>query len=153
MWAFQQFPDQWRRAIENPAIWATGADEIIRYVSPVISFVRTATCDVVVSGCQIKEGEKVLMLYQSANRDEEVFANADVLDLGRAPNPHVAFGVGPHVCLGMNLARLEVRVHFEELCRRFPDMHVPDGVRPVFGDSTLVHSIESLRVVYSPEGP
>ena len=152
MWAFQRFPDQWQRAVEDPSIWATGADEIIRYVSPVISFVRTATCDVVVSGCEIKEGEKVLMLYQSANRDEDVFDHPDVLDLGRAPNPHVAFGVGPHVCLGMNLARLEVRVLFEELCRRFPDMRVPEGVRPAFGDSTLVHSIESLPVTYSPEG-
>ena len=64
----------------------------------------------------------------------------------------MAFGVGPHVCLGMNLARLEVRVLFEELCRRFPDMRVPEGVRPAFGDSTLVHSIESLPVTYSPEG-
>ena len=151
MWAFHEFPDQWQRLVDDPSILATGADELIRYVSPVISFVRTATCDAVVNGQEIRKGERVLMLYQSANRDEKAFEAADQLDLGRAPNPHVAFGVGPHVCLGMNLARLEVRVLFEELARRFPDMVVADGVRPVWGDSTLVHSIESLPVVFTPE--
>jgi cytochrome P450 family 142 subfamily A polypeptide 1 len=137
--------------VADPALLATGADEIVRYVSPVISFVRTATCDTELGGQMIAEGEKVLLLYQSANRDAAVFDDPDVLRLERSPNPHLAFGVGPHVCMGINLARLEVRVLFEELVRRFPDMDVAPGTVPTYGDSTLVHAIESLPVTFTPE--
>lgn len=69
----------------------------------------------------------------------------------RSPNPHTAFGVGPHVCMGINLARLEIRVLFEELIRRFPDMHVPPGFEPLYVEHALVHAIEEMRVDYTPE--
>ncbi len=151
MWAFNQFPDQWQRLRDHPESFETMADEITRFVSPVISFSRTATQDTVLAGQQIAEGEQVLMLYQSANRDEDVFAEPDVLRVDRSPNPHLGFGVGPHVCMGINLARLEIRVIFEELTRRFPSMVVAPGVAPVYAEHALVHAVESLPVEFTPE--
>ncbi len=151
MWALNRFPDQWQRLRESPDDFATMADEICRFVSPVISFARTATQDTELHGQQIVEGEKVLMLYQSANRDEDVFSDPDTLHVDRSPNPHLAFGIGTHVCLGMNLARLEIRVLFEELITRYPDMIVPPGVTPTFGEHALVHAIDSLPVEYTPQ--
>jgi len=76
---------------------------------------------------------------------------ADTLRLDRSPNPQIAFGVGPHVCMGINLARLEIRVLFEELVRRFPDMHVAPGFEPVYVEHALVHALDALPVVYTPE--
>jgi len=152
MWALNRFPDQWERLRAAPDFFATMADEVCRFVSPVISFARTATQDTEVHGQQIAAGEKVLLLYQSANRDEDVFDDPDSLRVDRSPNPHLAFGVGPHVCMGLNLARLEIRVLFEELTRRFPDMVVAPGVRPVYGEHALVHAIESLPVEFRPAG-
>jgi cytochrome P450 len=151
MWGLNRFPDQWQRLRDNPDSFSTMADEVCRYVSPVISFARTATEDTVLHGQEIAEGEKVLMLYQSANRDEDVFSDPDTLQVDRSPNPHLAFGVGPHVCMGINLARLEIRVLFEELTRRFPDMVVSPGVTPTYGEHALVHAIESLPVEFTPE--
>ncbi len=150
MWALNQFPDQWRRLCEDRALFTTMADEIIRYVSPIISFARTTTQPVVLHDEQLDADEKVLLLYQSANRDEDVFEEPDVLRLDRSPNPHLAFGIGPHVCLGANLARLEVRVVFEELTRRFPEMAVSASGPPRYNEHSLVHSIEALPVEYEP---
>jgi len=151
MAAFQRFPDQWARLVAEPELFATMADEIVRYVSPVISFVRTATEDTELRGQRIAEGERVLLLYQSANRDEDVFEDPDSLRLDRSPNPQIAFGVGPHVCMGINLARLEIRVLFEELVRRFPDMHVAPGFTPTYVEHALVHALDTLPVVFTPE--
>ena len=150
MWALRQFPDQWGRLAEDPGVLPTMADEICRFVSPVISFARTTTEATELGGQQIAEGEKVLLLYQSANRDEDVFIDPGELHLDRKPNPHLAFGVGPHVCMGINLARLEIRVLFEELVRRFPDMAVAPGATARYGEHALVHAIESLPVEYTP---
>ena len=128
--AFSQFPEQKQRVIDDPSLWDTAVDEIIRFVSPVLSFSRTVTQDHTYKGVDFKAGQKVFMLYQSANRDEDVFEAPDELRVDRNPNPHVAFGIGTHYCLGANLARAEVRVVFEELFRRLGDIHVPDGHRP-----------------------
>jgi cytochrome P450 len=152
MWALNQFPEAWHSLCTRPELFDTVADEIARFVSPVISFSRTATTDTELGGQGIAEGEKVLMLYQSANRDGDVFEQPDELRLDRNPNPHLAFGVGPHVCMGINLARLEIRVIFEELTRRFPGMAVAPGVTPVYGEHALVHAIESLPVVLDGAG-
>ena len=116
-----------------------------------ISFCRTATEDTEFHGEQ-SQGEKVLLLYQSANRDAEVFEDPDALEVDRTPNPHLAFGIGPHVCMGINLARFEIRVLFEELVRRFGDMTVAPGASPIYVEHALVHAIESLPVVY-PASP
>jgi cholest-4-en-3-one 26-monooxygenase len=151
MAAFQRFPGEWKRLVAEPDLFATMPDEICRYVSPVISFMRTATTDTELHGQTIRRGERVLMLYQSANRDEAVFDDPDMLRIDRKPNPHLAFGIGPHVCLGINLARLEIRVTFEEIVRRFPDMVVLPDFTPTYGGHTLVHALESLPVRFTPE--
>jgi cytochrome P450 family 142 subfamily A polypeptide 1 len=148
--AFSRFPEQKQRVIEDPSLWDTAVDEIIRYVSPVLSFSRTVTEDHTYKGVDLKAGDKVFMLYQSANRDEDVFEAPDELRVDRDPNPHLAFGIGTHYCMGANLARAEVRVVFEELFKRLGDIHVPDGARPVRGHSSLVLSLEHLPAVFTP---
>ncbi len=149
--AFSQFPEQKQRVIDDPSLWDTAVDEIIRFVSPVLTFSRTVTQDHTYKGVDLKAGDKVFMLYQSANRDEDVFEAPDELRVDRNPNPHLAFGIGTHYCMGANLARAEVRVVFEELFKRLTDIHVPPGTERQRGDSSLVLSLEHLRAVFTPE--
>jgi cytochrome P450 family 142 subfamily A polypeptide 1 len=149
--AFSRFPAEKQRVIDDPSLWDTAVDEIIRYVSPVLSFSRTVTADHTYEGVDLKAGDKVFMLYQSANRDEDVFDAPDELRVDRNPNPHLAFGVGTHFCLGANLARAEVRVVFEELFKRLGDIRVEDGATPRRGNSSLVLSLEHLPAVFTPE--
>jgi cholest-4-en-3-one 26-monooxygenase len=123
MLAFFQHPDQWQRLLDDRGLIATAPDEIVRWVSPVNLFKRTATCDTELHGQRIAEGDKVVVFYSSANRDEAVFENPDVFDIGRDPNPQIGFGGGgPHFCLGSHLARMELRVLFEALVDRMPDI-------------------------------
>jgi cytochrome P450 len=118
--ALADAPDQWRRLGEDHGLLKTAVEELLRYTSPVISFMRTATRDAELGGQSITAGEPLLLLFASADRDEEVFGpDAADLDVGRDPNPHVAFGFGNHFCLGAALARLEGRVVLEELLARF----------------------------------
>ena len=149
--ALSRFPEQKERLLQDPSLWDTAVDELIRYVSPVLSFSRTVTRDHTYKGVDLKAGDKVFMLYQSANRDEDVFDAPDELRLDRDPNPHVAFGIGTHYCLGANLARAEVRVVFEELLGRLRDIRVPEGTVPQRGASSLVLSLEHLPAVFTPE--
>lgn len=148
--AFSQFPDQRELLIEQPELIDTAVDEIIRFVSPVLSFTRTAIADHELAGKQIKAGDRVLLLYQSANRDETVFDAPDELRIDRSPNPHLAFGAGPHYCLGANLARLEVRTVFEELFTHLHDIRVAAGQGASRSASSLVLGIESLPAVFTP---
>ena len=114
--AMLDHPDQVARFhAEGEALVESLVDEVVRFTSPVIQFVRTATCDTTVRDVSIREGQMVVLWYPSANRDEEVFDNPDRLDIGRRPNPHIGFGHGPHLCLGANLARWELRSIFRAL--------------------------------------
>jgi cytochrome P450 len=129
--------DQWRRLADDPGlVWAAGADEILRWSSPVLHFRRTATRDVELGGKTIKAGDKVVVWYVSANFDEQVFEDPLRLDVGRRPNPHITFGGGgPHFCLGAHLARLEVQVMFEALAKRVADVELtgtPERMRTNF---------------------
>lgn len=118
--ALADAPDQWARIRNEPDIVKTAVEEILRFTTPVIYFMRTATKDTELGGQAIAEGEPLVLLFASADRDEEVFGvDSAKLDIGRDPNPHVAFGFGNHFCLGATLARLEGRVVLEELARRF----------------------------------
>lgn len=148
--AFSRFPGERDRLIADPSLMETAVDEIVRYVSPVMSFCRTATEDHELHGETIRAGQKVLMLYQSANRDERVFDDPDTFRIDRNPNPHLGFGIGTHFCMGANLAKAEIRVVFEELFARLPDIHVPEGTVPARGDSALVLAIQSLPAIFTP---
>jgi cytochrome P450 len=121
-----------------------------RYVSPVITMRRTATEDTEIAGQAIREDDKVVLFYPSANRDAQVFERSDEFDVTRDPNPHLAFGWGPHFCLGANLARAEIRLLFSELLARFPDIDVDGPVRRL--RSATVNSIKSMPVRFTPEG-
>nr|WP_194945741.1 cytochrome P450 [Mycolicibacterium malmesburyense]CRL67497.1 cytochrome P450 [Mycolicibacterium malmesburyense] len=113
---------------DDPTLLPSAAEEMVRWSSPSPSKRRTATRDVTLGGCQIEAGQKVQIWEGSANRDEAVFTDPDVFDIARKPNPHLGFGQGVHYCLGANLARLELRVLFEELLARFSDARL---VKPV----------------------
>ena len=149
--AFSAFPEQRRALVEHPELIESAVDEIIRYVSPVISFMRTVTTTHEYKGRTLEEGQKVLLLYQSANRDEEVFDAPDEFRIDRSPNPHVGFGVGTHYCLGASLARAEVSVALTELLRRLPDITVPAGTEVERGDSTLVIALQHVPAVFTPK--
>ena len=117
--AFCQHPEQWDRLRADPAAVGTAADEVLRWTCPTHFMRRTATADTELGGAPIRAGDKVVLWYVSGNRDEAEFADPDVFDIGRAPNRHLSFGRGgPHLCLGVHLARLEVRVVLAALARR-----------------------------------
>jgi cytochrome P450 family 142 subfamily A polypeptide 1 len=142
-------PEARQRLIDDPSLIPNAIEEALRLISPVLSFVRTATRDTEVRGVSIKQGQKVLMIYGSANRDEEQFENADAFDVDRKPQ-HLAFGIGNHFCLGANLARMELRVALTEILKRFPDItYATDG--PELGDSALVRSVKHMHMRFTPE--
>jgi len=142
-------PEQRARLIDEPELLPQAVEEVLRFVSPIVCFRRTATRDTELHGQRIERGQKVIMLYQSANRDPAVYDDPEVFDVTRSPNPHLAFGIGNHFCLGANLARMEIRVALEEIVRRFPDMAFAPGTEPVRIASTLVRGIASMPLVFS----
>jgi cholest-4-en-3-one 26-monooxygenase len=113
--AFIDNPDQWKLLKVNPALLRTAVEEIVRWTSPVVQFARTASQDYALRGQKIKKGDSLVLYYPSANRDEDVFQEPFKFDIMRDPNPHLAFGIGEHFCLGANLARLELEVIFRAL--------------------------------------
>lgn len=149
--AFSQYRAEYDKLRARPELLSSAIEEILRWSSPVINFRRTATRDTELGGQRIREGDQVVIFYSSANRDEDVFADADRFRIERSPNEHLAFGIGNHFCLGANLARLEMRVMFEELLRRVPDIRLAPGATPVYTHSAVLRSVESLPVVFTPE--
>jgi len=143
-------PAERQKLVDDPSLIPLAADEIVRYVSPVLNFQRTATQDTEVRGTKIKKGQKVLLCYPSANRDEDVFKDPDRFIADRDPNPHIGFGIGNHFCLGANLARMEIRVVLEEVLKRIPDLEYTDGP-PKMHPSTLVRSFKHMPVRFTPE--
>ncbi len=155
MLALSMFPDQKQLLLDNLDVddfVDKAVDELIRYVSPVISFIRTVTTDHTYRGTELKEGDRVFLLYPSANRDERVFDQPDVLDLQRDPNPHLAFGIGPHFCLGANLARMEVKTVFQELFARLSDITIDGNAELDRGDSSLVIALQHLPASFTAGG-
>ena len=121
--ALSERPDQWAALRADRSLVPAAVEELLRWTTPVISFMRTATVPTTIRGQKVAEGDPVLLVYASANRDEAVFGDdADQLRIDRHPNPHVSFGFGPHFCLGAALARLEARVVLSELLDRFESL-------------------------------
>ena len=145
MLALFEHPEQWQRLMNDPSLIPTAAEEIVRWVSPVNLFRRTALRDTELNGQWIAAGDKVIVFYTSANRDEEVFTAADKFEVGRDPNPHVGFGGGgPHFCLGRHLAALELRVLLTALTERMPGIRLdgePDRLR-----SNFINGIKHMPV-------
>jgi cytochrome P450 len=121
-----EHPEERRRLAADPSLLPSAIEEMLRYNPPVMYFRRTATQDVELAGQRIREGDKVTLYYPSANRDENVFPEPDRFDIGRSPNEHLAFGFGEHYCVGAHLARMQLRVLFEEVLTRMPDIEL-DG--------------------------
>lgn len=144
-----EHPEARQQLIDHPETIPDAIEEFLRIVTPVRSFARTATRDVELRGKQIQEGQKVLMVYPSANRDEDVFESPNELQLDRKPH-HLAFGIGSHFCLGANLARMEMRVALSEILRRIPDMEYSAG-GPEIRPHSLVRACTEMRVRYTPE--
>jgi methyl-branched lipid omega-hydroxylase len=150
LWALTEHPDQRTLWQDDPTnIAATGVDEIVRWASPVIWMRRTVAQDTELSGQELHEGDKVLLFYNSANRDESVFEDPYRFDVRRSPNPHVGFGAaGPHFCLGAHLARREIDVMLRRLLHRLPDIEAsaePDRLR-----SSFINGIKHLPCRYTP---
>jgi len=142
-------PGERRKLLDDPGLLPGAVEEMVRLVSPVHSFGRTATRDTTLGGRKIRKGERVLLLYPSANRDAAEFPDPDAFRIERNPH-HLGFGIGSHFCLGANLARMELRVVFQELMRRLPDMAYADG-GPRLVPSSLVRTCAEMRVRYTPE--
>ncbi|MCU1465908.1 MAG: cytochrome [Actinomycetia bacterium] len=147
--AFCDFPEQYQLLVDDPSRAQSATDEIVRWASPVMYFRRNVTKDTVLRGQQLKEGDKVSMWYISANRDEEKFDRPFEFDILRTPNEHVGFGGGgPHHCLGMNLARMEIYVLLEEMAKRMPTIERTGEAEPL--RSNFIAGIKHMPVKFPP---
>ncbi|MFF0522261.1 cytochrome P450 [Actinomadura nitritigenes] len=149
MLALLEHPEQWARLRADRSLVRTAADEIVRWVTPVNLFRRTAVRDTELGGRKISAGDKVVVFYSSANRDGTVFADPYAFDVGRDPNPHLGFGGGgPHFCLGSHLARLELSVLFETLLDTVPNIELGGNVRRL--RSSFINGIKEMPVRVRP---
>jgi cytochrome P450 family 142 subfamily A polypeptide 1 len=148
--ALCRHPEQLRRLAADPSQIPAAVEEMLRWVTPIQNMNRTATRDTVLRGQQIRAGDKLLLLYPSANRDERVFADPFRFDTARDPNPHLAFGFGAHFCLGASLARLELRLLFEELLPRIPDLRLVSDAPPPAVPSNFIRGLLRLEVEFTP---
>jgi len=149
MLALLDNPDQLAVLRDDPAAVEVGVEELLRWVSPVKNMARTVTREFELHGEVLHEGDQVMLMYPAANRDPEVFADPQRLDVRRQPNPHLAFGFGPHFCMGASLARMELRVMFTELVRRLPDLHLAGDPLPR-RSSNFISGPEAMPVAFTP---
>jgi cytochrome P450 family 142 subfamily A polypeptide 1 len=147
-------PEQHQKLAQDPAGIERAVEEMLRWVTPIVNMMRTTTRPTRLRNVDLAAGERLLLLYPSANRDDRVFERPFEFDVTRSPNPHVAFGgYGNHFCLGNALARLELRVMFEELLRRLPDMELASDAPPELRPSNFIVGIEELPVRFTPSAP
>ncbi|HZB71557.1 MAG TPA: cytochrome P450 [Acidimicrobiales bacterium] len=144
-----QHPDQWQRVRREEALLPSAVEEMLRWVSPIKSMARTTTGPVELAGVALPAGAKVLLLYESADFDDRHFPEPERFDIERSPNDHLAFGFGPHFCLGAGLARSELRALFERVLRRMPDLELAT-TEPL---PRSVTGIAEMPVVFSPSPP
>lgn len=150
--ALLSHPDQLQKLLDSPSLMRSAVEEMLRWGNPVTHMVRTATQDVPIRGHKILKGQRVVMLYGSANRDEEIFGpNAEAFDITRHPNPHIQFGFGEHVCIGAALARLEARIMFEELVPVLASATLAGEVTRV--RATMVPGVKTMPVQFAAQAP
>jgi cholest-4-en-3-one 26-monooxygenase len=149
MKALLDHPDQLRKLAANPQLVPQAVEEMVRFDPAVHYFRRTATEDTELRGRKIKKGQKVTMWYPSANRDEDVFPDPDRFDTSREDNPHLAFGIGEHYCLGANLARLELTVIFQEILGRLKNPRLVGAPRRL--RSNFVNGVKEMHISFDPE--
>lgn len=144
--------DQKQLLIDRPELLSeTAVEEFIRWVTPILNMRRTVTVDYEFHGKQMRAGDEVLLMYASGNRDERVFADPDRFDVTRSPNNHIGFGFGTHFCLGSSLARIEIRIMFEELIRRLPDWRLVPGEDPKILGATFTRAYDRVEIEFAPE--
>jgi cytochrome P450 len=145
--ALLQHPEQLAALRADPSLLPGAVDEMLRWWTPVMVFRRTATTDVELSGADIRAGDKVVVSFTSANRDERVFDEPDRFDVRRSPNPHLSFGHGPHFCLGAQLARAQMRALFAELLRRTSSLELAG--EPALLRSNFQRGVKRLPIRWS----
>jgi cytochrome P450 family 142 subfamily A polypeptide 1 len=148
MLALLEHPDQHAVLRDDPSAIELGVEELLRWVTPIKNMARTVTRDLELHGETMREGDQVILLYPAANRDPRVFDDPDRFDVRRDPNPHIAFGFGPHFCMGASLARLELRVMFSQLLQRLPDLHLAGDPLPR-RSSNFISGPETMPVAYT----
>jgi cytochrome P450 family 142 subfamily A polypeptide 1 len=153
MEALLRRPEQWADLRADRSLLPGAIEEMLRWVSPIRNMCRMATRDTELRGQPIRQGQKLMLLYPSANRDEAAFEHPEQFDIRRSPNEHVAFGIGPHFCLGNRLARVELATMFDRLLDRMPDVHLADDGPAPMRPANFVSGIETLPVAYSPSSP
>ncbi len=153
MYELLTHPEQFALLAAEPDRRQLGIEEMLRWVSPIKNMARTATRDVELHGRTIQEGQKLLLLYPSANRDERNFDDPERFDVTRTPNDHMAFGFGAHFCLGNRLARLELATMVDRLFERLPDLALATDAEPPKRNANFVSGIESLPVTFTPTAP
>ncbi len=146
MWALATQPRLLERVRAEPALIPNLIEEAIRWTTPVKTFMRSASADTEIRGRKIKAGDWLMLCYASGNRDEEVFPHADAFDIDRMPNRQLAFGMGAHLCLGQHLARLEMRILYEELLPKLKSVSL-DG-EPRYTESYFVNGLKSLPIKF-----
>jgi cytochrome P450 family 142 subfamily A polypeptide 1 len=149
MLALIAHPEQWA-LLRDGADLAVAAEELIRYVTPIHNMCRTAVRDYEIGGVTIRAGQQVVMMYGSANRDSDYFDDPEAFDVRRHPNNHLAFGLGTHFCLGAGLARLEIKVFFEELVRRVAEMRIAPGYPIVEMPNAFVYGLREATLDLIP---
>jgi cytochrome P450 family 142 subfamily A polypeptide 1 len=137
-------PEQWDAMAADATLVPVAVEELIRWVTPLNNFFRTSARDTTIADTAVRAGDRVILLYPSANRDERVFDDPYRFDIRRDPNPHVAFGFGTHFCLGASLARLELRTLFTALTRRITNLHLV--TEPDIEPNIFVGAVRSCRL-------
>jgi cytochrome P450 family 142 subfamily A polypeptide 1 len=145
--------DNWERVRADRGLLPSAIEEMLRWASPIRNMARVLTRDTELRGKHLKAGQKALLLYPSANRDEDVFTDPFRFDITRHPNEHLAFGLGTHFCLGNSLARLELGVIYNVLLDRFPDLRLASEAEPPMRPANFVSGYESLKVEFTPTAP
>jgi len=144
------FPRQRELLRTRPELLRSAVEEILRWTAPVRALRRTALRDVELRGRSVRAGDSLVLLYLSANRDEEVFEDPQAFRVDRRPNDHLTFGLGTHFCLGANLARMEMRVAIGRTLERLPDLELDAAAKPLYFRSSVMNGLDRLPAVFTP---